>query len=491
MAISISGNGRTTYGPRITRDGLVLYLDAANPNSMLSSVEVLVVAGGGGSGGGGNSGYQGGGGGGGGVVYHPTFSLVGETTVTVGQGGAGGTQSGDTSVSGTNGGDSQFSTLIAKGGGGGGAQNTQGSSGGSGGGGGLYSGGGGTSNQSTFSGATVYGNSGGTAQSNYTGGGAGGGGGGAGSAGGNASGTGIGGAGGQGVLFNMTGTGVYYGGGGAAKGGAPQGSSGNGAAANGATPVDTNGTANTGAGGGGVYATSGKAGGSGIVIIRYRGSQKATGGTITSVGGFTIHTFTSSGTFTPLFVDLSGRQLNGTLTNGPSFSSANSGTLGFDGSNDYIEVNIASSALQTSGPLTLCSWVYRNGSNSGMIFSAGGYYGLFAGGTYWYWNGNPNWVYYSCTLTIPQNQWYHYCLTYNGSSNPIFYVNGVGATSSGTYATPSVFGSNILRIGEYTVYLPYNPFFGRLASASFYNRVLTAAEISQLYTAGKARFGLQ
>jgi hypothetical protein len=33
------------------------------------------------------------------------------------------------------------------------------------------------------------------------------------------------------------------------------------------------------------------------VIIRYAGIQKGTGGTVTSSGGYTIHTFTSSGTF--------------------------------------------------------------------------------------------------------------------------------------------------------------------------------------------------
>ena len=33
MAISISGNGRTAFGPAITRDGLILYLDAANTKS--------------------------------------------------------------------------------------------------------------------------------------------------------------------------------------------------------------------------------------------------------------------------------------------------------------------------------------------------------------------------------------------------------------------------------------------------------------------------
>jgi hypothetical protein len=34
------------------------------------------------------------------------------------------------------------------------------------------------------------------------------------------------------------------------------------------------------------------------VIVRYAGSTKGSGGTITSAGGYTYHTFTSSGTFT-------------------------------------------------------------------------------------------------------------------------------------------------------------------------------------------------
>jgi hypothetical protein len=63
------------------------------------------------------------------------------------------------------------------------------------------------------------------------------------------------------------------------------------------------GTANSGGGGGGgcdeedgsPFRPSGQAGGSGIVIVRYRGAPRATGGTITQSGGYTIHTFTTSG----------------------------------------------------------------------------------------------------------------------------------------------------------------------------------------------------
>jgi PKD repeat protein len=35
-----------------------------------------------------------------------------------------------------------------------------------------------------------------------------------------------------------------------------------------------------------------------VVIIAYAGAQRGTGGTVTSVGGNTIHTFTTSGTYT-------------------------------------------------------------------------------------------------------------------------------------------------------------------------------------------------
>jgi hypothetical protein len=61
-----------------------------------------------------------------------------------------------------------------------------------------------------------------------------------------------------------------------------------------------NGATNTGggAGGGGENANAtGANGGSGIVIIRYVGTPKGTGGTIVTTGGLTYHTFTTSGTY--------------------------------------------------------------------------------------------------------------------------------------------------------------------------------------------------
>jgi hypothetical protein len=51
--------------------------------------------------------------------------------------------------------------------------------------------------------------------------------------------------------------------------------------------------------GGGAHANyNGNTGNSGIFIIRYAGPQRGSGGTITSVDGYTYHTFTTSGVFT-------------------------------------------------------------------------------------------------------------------------------------------------------------------------------------------------
>jgi hypothetical protein len=117
------------------------------------------------------------------------------------------------------------------------------------------------------------------------------------------------GGGGSAGYSNYGGNGGLGGGG----GGAPRGgSTGNGAAGlnSGANAGDGglnqwaqqpggNAGANTGGGGGGGshYNSNNKGGngGSGIVVIRYSGSQRATGGTVTTVGGDTVHAFTATG----------------------------------------------------------------------------------------------------------------------------------------------------------------------------------------------------
>ena len=275
--------------PRLSKIGAAALAAFGWTGLQTVSASYLVVGGGGGAA---NSGAGGGGAGGfltGTSTLNPTLSY----TVTVGAGGVG--VSGGTA---TNGASSTFNSVTASGGGNGGGGGNNGGAGASSGGGGNS---GGTSPSTSPSGQGNVGGSGGG--SSEFGGGGGGGAGGTGATGAS------GGAvpnpsGGAGTASSITGSSVTYAGGGGGghqnqSGVVPSGGAGGGG--NGATSAlsATPGTANFGGGGGGGGSTGGN-GGSGVVIISYVGSQQFSGGVVTSVGGNTIHTFTTSGTLGPI-----------------------------------------------------------------------------------------------------------------------------------------------------------------------------------------------
>ena len=262
------------------------------------SATYLIVAGGG-AGGGKNTG--GGGGAGGLLTGSFTLATANRYVVVIGAGGASAANAlqsyGGSGTSSSIGG---IASTVGGGGGGNGVGSgpaRAGLAGGSGGGGGGDDGGG------PFLGGA------GTAGQGYAGGrgtspGAnGGGGGGAGAVGGDSVSNTRAGTGGVGVASSISGTSTYYAGGGGGGGNATAGAGGlggGGAGTAGNPPGSgTAGTANTGGGGGGAggWETSNLsgAGGSGIVIVSYSGPQLFAGGTVTSIGGNTIHTFTTSG----------------------------------------------------------------------------------------------------------------------------------------------------------------------------------------------------
>lgn len=253
------------------------------------TVNYLVVAGGGG---GGND-IAGGGGAGGLLASSISLSSGVAYAITVGGGGAGGSSNGVNGASGSNSVIAGLATAI--GGGAGAGIANSGVAGGSGGGSGSRASGGvggaGTAGQG-FAGGNRGSGVGVTTDQ-------GGGGGGASAVGlGNTTSN----TGGAGATSSITGSSVTYagGGGGGGYGAFGAGGAGGGGAGSGTSAgTGTAGSANTGGGGGGggFNYGNGAAGGSGIVIISYFGSQRGTGGTVTSSGGYTIHTFTSSSTY--------------------------------------------------------------------------------------------------------------------------------------------------------------------------------------------------
>ena len=240
-------------------------------------VEYLIVAGGGGGGGR----YHCGGGGGGGVLQHKGFGVTPQTySIVVGDGGAAGLATPNSSQRGSNGSNSSAFGQTAIGGGGGGSNSTlqPGLNGGCGGGGSGSStnvtnqGGNGTAGQG-FGGGNGYGSGTNTLR-------VGGGGGGAGTRGTDAVFTynAAPGYGGDGIPSTISGTLEYYGGGGGGGGLADtnnMGLGGRGGGGNGAEfgiKTETAGEDGKGGGGGGSDSSSNGVGhgGSGVVIIRYR-----------------------------------------------------------------------------------------------------------------------------------------------------------------------------------------------------------------------------
>jgi hypothetical protein len=197
------------------------------------------------------------------------------------------------------------------------------------------------------------------------------------------------------------------------------------------------------------------------------------------------------------WLDLSGNGNNGTLTNGPTYSSANGGSLVFDGSNDFVELAGTNLSLNQ---MTISSWNYSSNFNqNGFMFekttngSVNTQYSLFYNSSNdicyrTYGLSTTDLTVNTSTAGVVNNQWNNVVATFDGTNKRI-YVNGVlratSATLSGT-VTQNTTGAAFIGIyggGGY-------PFNGRIANTQIYNRALTPQEIRKNYLATKSRFGL-
>jgi hypothetical protein len=131
-----------------------------------------------------------------------------------------------------------------------------------------------------------------------------------------------------------------------------------------------------------------------------------------------------------VWTDLAGSN-NGTLTNGPTFSSANGGSLVFDGSNDYINLQNPSALNLTE--LTVSAWV-RTTTNANQIILGKSYL------TSYYLNIAPNVKVFSFWTTgsslnspviqeIGGSAWCHVAGTINNTTKRI-YFNGISVNSA-------------------------------------------------------------
>ena len=173
--------------------------------------------------------------------------------------------------------------------------------------------------------------------------------------------------------------------------------------------------------------------------------------------------------------------VNGTLTNGPTYSSANGGVIVLDGVNDYIDVPInltntnytimgAARYVVAAGRTFSASnnWLMGHWSSSTQNHFANGWVsGVGAGPS------DTNWRSYATTGNFSGDSW-------------ALYVNGVldaGPNSGGSN------GPNGFSIGRYA---PGNSEYSNshISNLLVYDRVLSAAEIQQNFNALRSRFSI-
>ena len=203
-----------------------------------------------------------------------------------------------------------------------------------------------------------------------------------------------------------------------------------------------------------------------------------------------------------IWYDRSGNGNNGTLTNGPTFNSANGGSIVFDGVDDFISFgNFAASSLPSG---SVCSWVRL--ASGGLTFQviaakrtagdATGFdyeldlsstgrniRGLVSNGT------SFNAI--TGTTTLSYDVWYLLAFTWNGSALNI-YLNGISdATQVSQTVSVSSLSTKPFDIGvgrETSAAQRY--YKGNMSSTLLYNKALSASEIEQNYNAQKSRFNL-
>jgi hypothetical protein len=196
-----------------------------------------------------------------------------------------------------------------------------------------------------------------------------------------------------------------------------------------------------------------------------------------------------------IWTDLA-RSNNVALTNGPTFSSANGGSIAFDGVNDYIDF-FAPNLTDTT---TVEMWVNLGPSYSGKMFFGWYFYDVWtANGTLGY-NTASSDVYGISNSTVSSlglvNNWKHYIFEMRSDvsyTNNKIYINTSLQTLSqqlgGEGGGNRSFNNGNGRISGWTYDSNY-PISMNCALFKVYNRALSPTEILQNYNATKGRFRL-
>jgi len=192
------------------------------------------------------------------------------------------------------------------------------------------------------------------------------------------------------------------------------------------------------------------------------------------------------------WLDLSGNSNNGTLTNGPTFSNVNQGSIVFDGVNDYVGCGNNSSINLTSY-ITISTWTKKAyGSSASVAIDKGrDNYGAWS----LLFDVTANKVEFHCRIngtnslvlsntSYGNNTWTNITVVFTGTSL-LMYINGKLDNTTNISGT---IGTNAIDFSIGKANDGYN-WSGQVSNVFVYNTPLSATEILQNYNATKSRFG--
>ena len=175
----------------------------------------------------------------------------------------------------------------------------------------------------------------------------------------------------------------------------------------------------------------------------------------------------------------------------------NVGAIGFNGSDDYVNLGTGSNWTVAAGEdVSLFAWIKTTQSTEAQIvrvsytapylilgIASGKLRASIHDGTTGANDENNN------GQTVNDGVWHYVGVVFNRDSNLVFYKDGVSATGvdissvTGSITTPNPYAA----MGRRPNGAHY--FNGQIANAMFYKRALTYAEIQQNYNSFKSRFG--
>ena len=196
------------------------------------------------------------------------------------------------------------------------------------------------------------------------------------------------------------------------------------------------------------------------------------------------------------WTDLSGNGNNGTLTNGPTYTSSNGGSLVFDGTNDYVTLG---SSLSGTLAGTISFWIKL--TNTITTGYAGNQRPWGKNGDFeCRWGGTGGGADRSLatdiggilSLVSVQNTWlntvwYNITIVYNGATNSsALYVQGVLDATGTAGNVTGLTGNWIIGATSSTA----GPLNGQISQYLIYNRALSVAEVQQNFNALRGRYGI-